>query len=76
MSPIDRDPSLPAIPEKSEVKLRSSDWTDEDEDAEDREEQGLFERDSIAAGNADGVGDSTGVLKTSGVGHFLFPRNP
>lgn len=67
MSPIDRDPSLPAIPEKSEVKLRSSDWTDEDEDAEDREEQGLFERDNIVAGNEDGLGDGAGGSKTSAV---------
>jgi len=45
MTPRERDSALPAIPENS--KLRPSHWNDED--AEDREEQGLFEQDNTAA---------------------------
>ena len=51
----DRDPSLPAIPENSASKLASSSCMDED--AEDREEQGLFERDNVATYEEDEVGD-------------------
>jgi len=48
MSPKERDPTLSAIPEDSGTKLRSSsDWNDAD--AEDREEQGLFEQDNTNA---------------------------
>ena len=49
MSRRERDPSLPAVPEDSEAKVRSSavDWNDED--ADDQEEQGLFELDNVAS---------------------------
>ena len=47
MSPRERDRTLPVIPEESDNKIRSSSWNDED--AEDREEQGLFEQDNVVA---------------------------
>ena len=55
----DRDPPLPAIPENSASKLASSSCMDED--AEDREEQGLFERDNVATYEEDEVGDDDAV---------------
>ncbi|KAL7544081.1 hypothetical protein ACHAXR_013512 [Thalassiosira sp. AJA248-18] len=68
--PRERDSSLPAVPEDSEAKLPSSTavWNDE---AEDREEQGLFERDNIAAGNEneeEGVVGSTTLATDSNDG--------
>mmetsp|Transcript_25941 Transcript_25941/g.54800 ORF Transcript_25941/g.54800 Transcript_25941/m.54800 type:complete len:499 (+) Transcript_25941:118-1614(+) len=58
MSPKERDPSLPAIPEDSQAKLRSAaNWNDKvDEDAEDQEEQGLFEKDNTEEGSGN-IGD-------------------
>jgi len=64
----DRDPSLPAIPENSAAKLRSSDWNSED--ADDREEQGLFERDNIAPVDDVEEGDVATGSKTTGVNAY------
>lgn len=51
MSPRERDLLLPPISEDLESKFRSSNWNDED--AEDREEQGLFEQDNAIIGVVD-----------------------
>lgn len=68
MSPRERDPKLPAIPEDKQAKLRSSsDWNDED--AEDREEQGLFEQDNALANQSedgDGGNGATYPLANDG----------
>ena len=60
MSQREHDLTLPAIPENSEAKLGSWDNEDEDADAEDSEEQGLFEQDNVVTVDDNGVeGDSS-----------------
>ncbi|KAL3809506.1 hypothetical protein ACHAXA_009742 [Cyclostephanos tholiformis] len=68
MSPRERDSTLPAIPENSEVKLGNSRWKNEEEDAdaEDSEEQILFEQDNDNGDEGDFANSEVDMTKNEG----------